>query len=276
AWVGKPVPFHRSNVKRRASRTPGPKSSRCASMSATSHPDLKLCTAHSCAVSWIIRTICSCSSLLRPAVAKATTSCITSAGFAASCTSVWARIAISSPKTVATSWAWPVQPTYLRSATQYTSSRTPLSNPAASHIHDASRHDRSCDSSGWPNALSCASARVATNSPKRSGFVKIGNSPDAGPERLEYYWYSIDHLLPMVVKQKVHLRNPKLNRCGYAASNNVSTDLPLLLREINTNNLWVPHPRHVFVFVARVGSTKTVFICWIYSAFFTLTFTLTV
>ena len=57
----------------------------------------------------------------------------------------------------------------------------------------------------------------------------------------------------MVVKQKVHLRNPKLNRCGYAASNNVSTDLPLLLREINTNNLWVPHPRHVFVFVARVG-----------------------
>jgi hypothetical protein len=27
----------------------------------------------------------------------------------------------------------------------------------------------------------------------------------------------------------------------------------LLLRQINTNNLWVPHPRHVFVFVARVG-----------------------
>src|ERR1035437_8505627 len=40
---------------------------------------------------------------------------------------------------------------------------------------------------------------------------------------------------------------------------------PLLLRQINTNTLWVPHPRHVFVFVARVGSTKTVFICRIYS-----------
>jgi len=33
-----------------------------------------------------------------------------SLGFAASCTSVWARIAISSPNRVATSWAWPVQP----------------------------------------------------------------------------------------------------------------------------------------------------------------------
>ena len=47
----------------------------------------------------------------RPAVAKAITSRITSVGFAASWTSVWARIAISSPNTVATSWAWPVQPT---------------------------------------------------------------------------------------------------------------------------------------------------------------------
>ena len=45
-----------------------------------------------------------------PAVANATTSRITSAGLAASCTSVWARIAISSPKTVATSCAWPVHP----------------------------------------------------------------------------------------------------------------------------------------------------------------------
>ena len=42
AWVGKPVPFQRSNVKRSASRTPGPKSSRCTSMSATSQPDAKL------------------------------------------------------------------------------------------------------------------------------------------------------------------------------------------------------------------------------------------
>jgi hypothetical protein len=30
----------------------------------------------------------------------------------------------------------------------------------------------------------------------------------------------------------------------------------LLLRQINTNNLWVPHPRHVFVFVARVGVAR--------------------
>src|SRR5205814_3736365 len=57
-------------------------------------------------------------------------------------------------------------------------SRTFLSSPAASQIHVARRHDRSCDSSGWPNALSCARARVATNSPRRSGEVKIGNSPD--------------------------------------------------------------------------------------------------
>ena len=35
-------------------------------------------------------------------------------------------------------------------------------------VHDASRHERSCDSSGWPNALSCASASVATNSARRS------------------------------------------------------------------------------------------------------------
>ena len=48
------------------------------------------------------------------------------------------------------------------------------SNPAASQIHDASRHDRSCDSSGWPNALSCASASVATNSARRSGGSKMG------------------------------------------------------------------------------------------------------
>ena len=74
-------------------------------MSATSHPDEKLCTAHSRAVCWIICTISSRSSGLRPAVANAMTSRMTSAGFAASCTSVWARIAISSPKTVATSWA---------------------------------------------------------------------------------------------------------------------------------------------------------------------------
>ncbi len=65
-----------------------------------------------------MRTISSRSSGLCPAVAKAITSRITSAGFAASCTSVWARIAISSPNTVATSCAWPVQPTYRSSATQ--------------------------------------------------------------------------------------------------------------------------------------------------------------
>jgi len=34
----------------------------------------------------------------------------------------------------------------------------------------------------------------------------------------------------------------------------VQVDLaPLLLRQINTNNVRVPHPRHVFVFVARMG-----------------------
>jgi hypothetical protein len=27
----------------------------------------------------------------------------------------------------------------------------------------------------------------------------------------------------------------------------------LLLRQINTNNVRVPHPRHVFVFVTRTG-----------------------
>ena len=52
------------------------------------------------------------------------------------------------------------------------------SNPAASQIHVASRHDRSCDSSGCPNALSCASASVATNSPRRSGVSKMGSPPD--------------------------------------------------------------------------------------------------
>jgi hypothetical protein len=65
-----------------------------------------------------MRTISSRSSGPRPAVANAITSRMTSVGFAASCTSVCARIAISSPNTVATSWAWPVQPTYRSSATQ--------------------------------------------------------------------------------------------------------------------------------------------------------------
>ena len=87
-------------------------------MSATSHPEVKLCTAHSWAVSWSMRMISSRSFSERPAVAKATTSPMTSVGLAASWTSVWARIAISSPNTVATSWAWPVQPTYRSRATQ--------------------------------------------------------------------------------------------------------------------------------------------------------------
>ena len=107
-----------SNVKRSASRTPGPKSSRSTSTSATSHPDEKLYNAHSRIVSWIIRTISSRSSGPRPAVAKATMSRITSAGLPESWTSVWARIAISSPNRVATSWAWPVQPMNRSSATQ--------------------------------------------------------------------------------------------------------------------------------------------------------------
>ena len=110
-WAGKPLPFQRSNVWASASRTSGPKSSRPTRMSATSHPDEKLCTAHSWADAWSIRMISSRSSSDRPAVAKATTSPMTSPGSAASCTSVRARIAISSPNTVATSWAWPVQPT---------------------------------------------------------------------------------------------------------------------------------------------------------------------
>ena len=50
------------------------------------------------------------------------------------------------------------------------------SNPASSLIHTASRQDRSCDSSGCPNALSWASARVATSSPIRSG----GDDDDMG------------------------------------------------------------------------------------------------
>ena len=47
---------------------------------------------------------------------------------------------------------------------------------AASQIHDASRHERSCDSSGWPNALSCASASVATNSAEAKRSVQDGES----------------------------------------------------------------------------------------------------
>src|SRR4029079_1184183 len=51
--------------------------------------------------------------------------------------------------------------------------------PASSHIKVASRHERSCDSSGWPNALSCASASVATSSPRRSGGEsEMGRPPD--------------------------------------------------------------------------------------------------
>jgi hypothetical protein len=54
ACAGKPLPFQRSKVKRSASRTGAPKSRRWTSMSATSHPDLKLWTAHAWAVCWII------------------------------------------------------------------------------------------------------------------------------------------------------------------------------------------------------------------------------
>ena len=79
-------------------------------MSPTSQPEVKLWTAQAWAPSWIIWTICSRSAGGRPAVANAITSWITSAGFAASCTSVCARIAISSPNSVETSCAWPVQP----------------------------------------------------------------------------------------------------------------------------------------------------------------------
>src|SRR5437868_5724115 len=53
------------------------------------------------------------------------------------------------------------------------------SKPASSHIADASRHERSCDSSGWPNALSWASANVAMNSPSRRGRPEMGKPPDA-------------------------------------------------------------------------------------------------
>ena len=47
----------------------------------------------------------------------------------------------------------------------------------------ASRHDRSWDSSGCPNALSCASASVATNSPRRRGASQMGSPPDYRPRR---------------------------------------------------------------------------------------------
>ena len=80
-------------------------------MSATSQPEVKLWTAHSCAVSCSVRMMASRSASERPAVANSTTSPMTSSGLAASWTSVRARIAISSPNTVATSWAWPVHPT---------------------------------------------------------------------------------------------------------------------------------------------------------------------
>ena len=99
---------------------------------------------------------------------------MTSAGLAASWTSVWARIAISSPNTRR-------DLVRVAGAADVAQQRHPVgglahssSNPAASQIHDASRHERSCDSSGWPNALSCASASVATNSPRRSGGVEDG------------------------------------------------------------------------------------------------------
>ena len=48
---GNPLPFQRSNVQASASRMLGPKSSLTTSMSATSQPEAKLCTAHSWAVS---------------------------------------------------------------------------------------------------------------------------------------------------------------------------------------------------------------------------------
>ena len=79
-------------------------------MSPTSHPEVKLCTAQALAPSWIIGMIWSRSSGDVPAVANAITSPITSAGLAASCTSVWARMAISSPNRVETSCAWPGAP----------------------------------------------------------------------------------------------------------------------------------------------------------------------
>ena len=87
-------------------------------------------------------------------------------------------------------------------------SRISLSKPDASEIQLASRQERNCDSSGWPKALSCARARVATNSPKRSGLAKIGNSPDAGPGGVGVLLVSIDHLLRAVVKQKVQKLRP--------------------------------------------------------------------
>src|SRR5215212_5853187 len=76
---------------------------------------------------------------------------------------------------------------YRSSATQYAVSRTGCSNPAASHIHVARRHDLSCDSSGCPNALSCARASVATNSLRRSGVLKMGSSPDSTNARRRHH-----------------------------------------------------------------------------------------
>ena len=75
--------------------------------------------------------ISSRSSSERPAVAKAKTSRITSAGLAASWTSVCARIAISSPKRVATSWAWPGAADVAQQRHPVGVSRTSRSKPAA-------------------------------------------------------------------------------------------------------------------------------------------------
>ena len=60
----------------------------------------------------------------------------------------------------------------------------PRRTPPPSQIASARRHDRSCDSSGWPNAESCASANVATSSPSRRGGSEMGVLPIRGGWRL--------------------------------------------------------------------------------------------
>src|SRR6266508_892364 len=43
----------------------------------------------------------------------------------------------------------------------------------------ARRHDRNCDSSGGPNALSWASVNVSASAPRRSDVTETGKPPDA-------------------------------------------------------------------------------------------------
>ena len=54
------------------------------------------------------------------------------------------------------------------------SRRTSSSRPASRHRAPARRQDRSCDSKGWPNALSCPSASVATSSPEPERLIGNG------------------------------------------------------------------------------------------------------